>query len=82
MRKKLTRVFFPFIASLLETVQDRLRRIAEELNYFDSVLNRVNQLQVGLEDLLSEVTNLDSFSNQEDQVDEELSVCHGFLLLI
>lgn len=66
--------FFIGFNSLLESVQNRLRRVAEEANYFDAVLDSMNQMQSGLENLLAEVTNYDSFSNQVDRVNQDLAV--------
>ena len=60
--------------SLLETVQGRLRRVAEEANYFDAVLDSMNQVQTGLESLLAEITDFDAFSSQVEHVDQELAV--------
>ncbi len=65
---------FVYPRSLLETIQNRLRHVAEEASYFDAVLDSMNQVQTGLENLLSEVTSYDSFCNQVERVDQDLAV--------
>lgn len=55
-------------------VQNRLRRVAEEANYFDAVLDSMNQVQTSLENLLAEVTNFDAFCSQVERVDQDLAV--------
>lgn len=59
---------------MLETVQGRLRRVAEEANYFDAVLDSMNQVQTGLESLLAEITGFDSWHADADAADRELAV--------
>lgn len=58
----------------METVQSRLRRVAEEANYFDAVLDSMNQVQTGLESLLAEINGFDSWNALTDAVDQELAV--------
>lgn len=74
MKQKKTYVALLHHFSLLETVQSRLRRVAEEANYFDAVLDSMNQVQTGLESLLAEITDFDAFSSQVERVDQELLV--------
>jgi len=66
---------------LLETVQSRVRRIAEEANYFDAVLDSMNQVQNGLESLLAEINGFDAFDSQVERVDQELVVSDASILI-
>lgn len=75
----LTKLLLPRY-SLLETIQARLRRVVEEANYFDAVLDSMNQVQTGLERLLAEITDFDAFGSQAERVDQELAVSHYILL--
>ena len=62
------------IYSLLEIVQNRLRRIGEELIRLDAVFSGMKQLQVELEEFSLQVANFDSFHKDVDRVDADLLV--------
>jgi hypothetical protein len=59
-----------------------VRRIAEEANYFDAVLDSMNQVQNGLESLLAEINGFDAFDSQVERVDQELAVSDTSILTL
>ena len=59
-----------------------MRRIAEEANYFDAVLDSMNQVQNALEALLAEINGFDAFDSQVERVEQELAVSRTLLLFL